>query len=524
MKRVGNRSQSGYTLVEVMMALFIIAVIATSIFTLFTALVNSSLLMKRKSVALSLATSQMEYLKSLPYDSLAVSGGSIVASSYIPATTQATISGTRYTITTSINYADEAYDGCGSYPTQALKEKYCRNYPPPASAPATDSNPGDTKVVHVKVADTTGMVLSDVDTQIAARVAETASSTGALFVHVVDDNGNPLPGATVRVTNSTTSPTVDATDATDQNGIAIFYALPPDTTQFDYVVSASLAGYSSLFTISPSGSLQPIYSNVKIFAQQSSYVTLELRPMAPESLLIETVDTNGNPLGNVTLYAKGGYKKYTSSTNTNYYYDNVSPADIRVTTDASGIAVLESLVPGPYYFCGDGGTTSCAIGGTQYHMAAAVPYGGDSALSPIVVPTYRASSPPSETYPYNGKNYLQKVRIIMSPQNNYPRLTTLTPAQANLSAANISAFPFEISGSNLPCGNNPASCNTTVVLRQGTSSFTASCSGTADGLLVECTVDLSGAAEGMTYLEVTNNSYTFTLPSTLKRAGIEVVP
>jgi prepilin-type N-terminal cleavage/methylation domain-containing protein len=521
MKRSSDNRQSGFTLVELVIAIFVLSIVAFSVFQLFTALVNSALLMKQKGIAMSLATSQMEYLKSLPYDNLAVQGGSIITSTPIPAVTYKTVAGTKYTITTSINYVDDAFDGCFNYGSVAQAQKICRNYPPPSGAPAADNNPADYKIAHVSVNIGTGPVLSDMDTEIAARVAETASSTGALFVTVVDGDGNPLEGANVHVTNSTTTPAVDVNDSTDQNGLSIFYALPPDTSHYDYMITATLAGYSSLFTIPPFGSLQPNYPNVQIIAQQATYVTLQLRSMGGNSLLIQTVDPSGNPVGNVSLYVKGGYKKYNSSTDTQYYYDNQSTP---VTTNASGYGTLTNLVPGDYFICGDTGTTGCSISGTQYNLATAIPYGGDNALSPIVVPTYTASSPPTTTYTYNGVQYLQEVRVVVVQANNYPRLTTLTPADASLSSPTINAFNFKLSGSNLPCGNNQASCATTVVLKQGSNTFPASCSGKADGLVINCTVNLSGATVGSTQLVVTNNSYTFTLPSDLVRAGIDVTP
>ena len=78
----------------------------------------------------------MEYLKSLPYDSLAVAGGSIYTTGpTLPASFTKTLNGVTYTVKTSISYVDDAYDGCGSYTTQALKELYCRNSPPPSGAP-----------------------------------------------------------------------------------------------------------------------------------------------------------------------------------------------------------------------------------------------------------------------------------------------------------------------------------------------------------------------------------------------------
>ena len=51
------------------------AIIAISFMGLYSSLIRSTIIAKRRAVATSLATGQMEYLKSLPYDSLAIAGG-----------------------------------------------------------------------------------------------------------------------------------------------------------------------------------------------------------------------------------------------------------------------------------------------------------------------------------------------------------------------------------------------------------------------------------------------------------------
>src|SRR3981081_3513536 len=109
-------AEAGFSLVELTVTLTVFIVIALSFFVLFTSLVRSTIIAKRQAVALTLATNQMEYLKSLSYDSLAVQGGSIYAQNPLPATTTKTLNGVKYTTTTNISYIDDAFDGCGSYP------------------------------------------------------------------------------------------------------------------------------------------------------------------------------------------------------------------------------------------------------------------------------------------------------------------------------------------------------------------------------------------------------------------------
>jgi hypothetical protein len=516
--------QGGATIIELTLSLAVFMIIAIGMFSLLTYLQQSSLIGKQKAVASTLATNQMESLKSLPYDSLVIAGGSIYSPTPLPATRTDTLNGTTYTTKTSINYVDDAYDGCANYPNLQLKMQYCRNYPPPSGAPATDTNPQDYKVIHVTVSSKVGKELAAVDTQISARVSETASTTGALFVKVIDESGNPVSGATTNVVNNTVSPAVNLSDTSDGNGISIFYGLPVDNNNFDFQITSSLTGYSTLTTIIPSGSLQPTYPSQKILSQQSSYVTLTIKPQGTDSLLIETTGVDGSALPNAKIYIKGGYKKYTDSNDTKYYYDTLSPSDTRPQSDASGLVGVSNLNPGDYIFCGDTGATSCVIGGTTYYLVAAVPYGGVGALNPITVPTYRAASPPATTYPFGGKNYLQKVRLMLTTSSTYPRAYDVSPYDVSLAAGGLSNFVFTITGANLPCNANAASCNTVVKLTQGATVITASCTGAAVGIQLNCTANITPVTTGTLQVSITANGNTLTLPVGGLLGGIVVKP
>jgi prepilin-type N-terminal cleavage/methylation domain-containing protein len=505
----------GFTLVELIIGMTLLGFIMVGIFGLYVALVNSTVAARQLAVGSTLATNQMEYLKSLPYDNLAVQGGSIYSSNPIPASTTQTVDGMTYTINTSISYVDDAYDGCTNYPNQTLKQAYCRNYPPPSGAPAVDSNPQDYKIAHVTVYNSSNERRGEVDTQISSRVSETNSTTGALFVSIIDGNGNPVSSATVQVVNNNKSPAINLSDSTDSNGIAIFYGLPPDTSGYHYQITASKSGYSTLSTITPSGSLQPNYPNQNILTQQSSYLTLTIKPQGQYSLVAEATDTSGNPISNVKIYVKGGYKKYAASTDTQYYFDNSSP-DSRPATDSSGLAAFSNLVPGQYIFCGDNGNSSCTSGGTTYYLAAAVPYSGTNSFNPITVPIYDTSSPPSTTFSYNGQSYLQKVRLILTTNSSFPRVNTLSPDSLSLSSDSPGNFSFQIKGANLPG-------TSTVQFVQGSNTYTASCTG-SNGTALDCSADLSGMSSGSAHLKITANGFTLELPDSPLLGGMNVSP
>ncbi|MDB5181632.1 MAG: hypothetical protein JWP13_395 [Candidatus Saccharibacteria bacterium] len=522
--RKHNHGEGGFTVVELAIGMTVFAMVALSFLGLFTALVDSSIVAKQKAVASTLATNQMEYLKSLPYDNLAVANGSIEAASPLPASTTKKVDGATYTIQTSINYVDDAFDGCGSYPNTALRDLYCRNQPAPSGAPVPDTNAKDYKIVNVKVKGPGNRKLAEVDTHIAARVAETASTTGALFVKVVDGAGNPISGSTIQLVNTTVTPNINRTDSSDSNGIAIFYGLTVDTNNFDYKITASKSGYSTLSTIVPSGSLQPTYPNQKVLTQQSSYVTLTIKPQGQNSLVVETTSTSGTPIANARVYIKGGYKRYTATTDTTYYYDNMTPSDARPTTDASGLAAITNLVPGAYIFCGNAGATSCTVDGTTYYLAAAVPYSGVNPFNPVTVPTYDAASPPATTFSYNGLNYLQKVRLLLTTSSTFPRITAMSPSQVSLASDPITNFAFTITGVNLPCTTSAASCGTTVSVAQGANNYAASCTGSSAGTQLSCHINLTGITVGSTRMTITSGGNTLALPDSPMIGGFIVTP
>ncbi|MDB5175660.1 MAG: hypothetical protein JWM81_518 [Candidatus Saccharibacteria bacterium] len=519
-----SQNERGFTLVELVVGITILSMASIGFFGLLISLTQSALVAKRQAVALTMATSQMEYLKSLPYNNLAVVGGAIPATSPLPAQSTKVTNGEKYITKTSISYADDSFDGCGSYPTLALKTQYCRNYPAPASAPATDTNPADYKDVSVVVTDESGLVLASVDTNISALVAETASNTGAIFVRVVDASGNPVEQSAVNITNTATTPAVNVNDTTDQNGIVIFYGLPPSTASYRYVITASADQYSTLTTIAPSGSLQPTYPSQNLIAQNSSFVTMAIYPQGQNSLIIETTDTSGAPLTNAKVYVKGGYKKYTGTVDTTYYYDTLTPSDTRPVSNASGLAVLNNLVPGSYKFCGDAGATSCSVGGTTYYLAAALPYGGTNPFNPIAVPSYDPANPPSTTFDYSGTAYLQKVRLMLTSNASFPRISSMTPYDASLTGGTINNVTFTVSGTNLPCSSTASSCSTAVSFVQGATTYVASCTGASSGISLSCKVNLTGAVAGNTQMIIKVGSYTLSLPAGPPLGGFVVSP
>jgi len=237
--------------------------------------------------------------------------------------------------------------------------------------------------------------------------------------------------------------------------------------------------------------------------------------MIPDSLVIETTDASGNALGNATVAVKGSYKKYTATTDYQYYYDNTSPSDTRPVTDASGLASVSNLPPyGSYIFCGDSGVGGCKVGATSYYLAAAVPYSGTNSLSPITVPAFTATDT-NMPFTYGSTAYRQKVRLMLTTNANFPRVSTVSPYQLSLSSGpNLSSYLITITGNNL----SSASASLT---KGGTTYSGTSCSAAATQL--KCSFNLTGITTGYATISVSNGSGTLTLPTT-PMGGFNVQP
>lgn len=218
--------QKGYTLIEALMTLGILALVVFTVSAAFSNALRGMANAKKRLVATSLGSELLERMRNMPYDSIGVVGN--IPSGPIPASQQMTRSGTTYTIATYIDYVDDPFDGLvvGTNPLDTVPTDYKR---------------GEVSI---------SWEGSTLGVQLTARFApnglELATNTGALLITVFDSSGQPVPLATVHVTNPHVAPPVDLTNITDINGKLQLLSLPPSI--LDYHVEVSKVGYSNSAT------------------------------------------------------------------------------------------------------------------------------------------------------------------------------------------------------------------------------------------------------------------------------------
>lgn len=192
-------------------------------------LIRSSLLVasfaKAKAGATAVADNQMEYVRATPYDTVGTVGG--IPAGEIPEYATTTQNGIAYGVRTFIEYVDDPADGLGAADTNGITTDYKR--------------------IKIAVTYTVRNSLREVDlvSNYAPPSIETTTNGGTLKIVVVNALGTPVPGATVRVVNASTTPAVDVTTFSDASGIVL---LGGAATSTEYQVYVSKAGYSSAQT------------------------------------------------------------------------------------------------------------------------------------------------------------------------------------------------------------------------------------------------------------------------------------
>ena len=219
-----RRTQSGVTLVEVLVASAVVVVIALSLYQVVSALFSTISFIRTRTVLAEIASQKMEFIRNLTYDNVGTTGG--IPSGVISSVESFEQNAKVFTVRTTIRNIDNPEDGTiGGIPN--------------------DLSPADNKLVNIEVV-CESCLRQDVVTYtsiVAPKYLETENGNGALIIKVVDASGQPIQNATVRVVNTGTVPIIDGTDMTDVHGILAIVDAPPSTQLYQIIVTKD--GYST---------------------------------------------------------------------------------------------------------------------------------------------------------------------------------------------------------------------------------------------------------------------------------------
>ena len=254
---------AGFGLIELLVGMGIFAILAMVSLASFGSVLRVYASSRSKTIAEQVATSCMEQLRAIPYDSLGVVGGNPPGA--IQASNVQTVAGKDFTVARSISFVDDPLTG--GYQSGANYKK----------AVCTVSTSASLRPV------------AQLESSIAP-LTQPSRTKGLIKASISDYALNqPVPGVSVQLQTGPDSPRSGITPA---NGTVPFAALTPTTAsgpQAFYDIVPSLAGYTVLRDDRPPSSA----AHVQLAASQT--VDRTLRMYKPSTIFVHVRDAFGQP-------------------------------------------------------------------------------------------------------------------------------------------------------------------------------------------------------------------------------------
>lgn len=325
-----TRKNFGFTLVEVIVGGALFALIAVAVYQGYATLIKLVAASRVKITATDLANEQLELIRNMPYGNVGEVSG--IPNGVIPHTQTFSRDGNSFTITTTVRNIDDPFDGTiGGSPN--------------------DTSPADYKLVELDIdcSNCRNFSTMTVNTRVAPKNLETASTNGALFVKVFDANGQPVSNAQVHIVNSLVSPNIIIDDVTATNGMLQIVDVPPGVNAYQITVTKS--GYTTDQTQATStGNPNPSKPHATVALQQVTQVSLTIDKVS--TLNISTLTDTCAAVPNIPFSIVGS--KLIGSNPDVYKYSQ------NFTTNGSGNKTLSNM---------EWDTYSIALTGGTYYLA-----------------------------------------------------------------------------------------------------------------------------------------------------------
>lgn len=309
--------ERGASMLDVVVGSALMIIVFTGIVGAFQLTVDSVSNNKARAGAIALANERLEYIRSLPYDSIGTSGG--IPSGALAQTATSTLNDVLYERRTFISWEDDPQDGTGAGDSNNIVTDY------------------KAAKVSVSWASRQGLRSITMATRISPPTGmEQAVPGGTLSFLVTNDADQPIANASVRVRNTGVAPAVDLTTLTDGSGAASVLGAPAGA---GYQITVTKPGYSTSQTYSASSTnTNPIPGHLGVALNQTTAQNFEIDLFA--SLAIETFEAVREELWSDTFTDT---TKVASSTGIVVMGGTAELADLEGSHPASGELVSSAI-------------------------------------------------------------------------------------------------------------------------------------------------------------------------------------
>lgn len=282
-KRNFKFCQEGITLIEVVVCVAIFAILSVSIYGVFTSIINGIVYYREKTTISSLADQYLEVVRNMPYSQIGnIEGNPHGSLADLPNPINLVANGTAYQVYYAISYIDDPADG--------------------TILAGTDFAPNDYKQVKLYIKNVSTGVTSSFLTNVSPKGLEGLASGGALSIKVFNAVGQPVPGATIHIRNTSITPNIDLTRTADASGNWIEVGLPDSANSYNVVVSKNGYSVDQTYPVS-SQNPNPTKPDATILNGQVTQVSFSIDQLS--NLFFNTLDQTCAPISGVGLEVRG---------------------------------------------------------------------------------------------------------------------------------------------------------------------------------------------------------------------------
>ena len=283
MKKNYKIFQRGVTLVEVVVCVAIFAILSVSIYGVFVSIINGITYYRERTIISFLSNQYLEIAKNMPYSDVGTLEGNPHGNlPDLPNPIEIEMSGNNYQIYYAVSYVDDLADG------QAIL--------------GTDVSPNDYKQIKLYVRNLNKNTINSFLTNISPRGIEALEDGGVLYIKVFDAVGQPVPGATIHITNTNITPNIDLTRVTNDSGDWVEVSLPESSNSYNIIVTKDNYSIDKTYSISEENQ-NPIKPDATVSDGQVTQISFSIDKLS--NLIINTLNRLCSPISGIGVGVRG---------------------------------------------------------------------------------------------------------------------------------------------------------------------------------------------------------------------------
>ncbi|MCK9379183.1 MAG: prepilin-type N-terminal cleavage/methylation domain-containing protein [Candidatus Moranbacteria bacterium] len=279
--KIKIRNRRAFTLIEALVVLFIVSIILTTFYAVFTSGTRYIIDSKNRLGATSLANQKMEVIRNISYADIGTTSG--VPQGVLEADYRENVNAVNYHVKIDVSYVDDPFD---------------------STIDLSDVVPTDYKVARVTILwgeESASQRVYLVSNFVPPGV-ETSAGGGTLRINVIDTPAVGLSNVAVNISSADNG--INISTVTDSSGTVLRPGMPAGD---DYVVSVSKADYESVTTlpVSPDSNFDPVADQNALVIEGSLNIKSIVIDLTADIKII-TEDPFGNSIADISFNLNGG--------------------------------------------------------------------------------------------------------------------------------------------------------------------------------------------------------------------------